>query len=491
MQKLLKISILSLIFFFEVDSNAGNLLDSLKSIGKSIKEEINKNKNNQNPDNSSNPSLFQEKDNDEKTSNIKLTEKTILAAEEKTSDGLIIQTVISEGIGETVQAAAQNAAQNALTNVVGSFVDSTKLLEKRTQIKDGIKSQTKNIKSDIKEYSQGSIRKFEIIETTKENGLFKVTAKASIVIEDFKVYIKKLAESENTVEQGLFAAIETEDKQNKNVLEILRNAIAPAISGEVMKFEIGKPELTPKEWNLDNRFIQQPPYFYGDNQDVRLLDLYKFKVDFTRTTDGNYIDNFKKTLRSIAKKEVTVQLTASDVGNNQYEWTWLLQEKLYGNPNKKSPKDNSLVFLLEGKGYPYKLTAYQLPIAYEKAQFGCEPFFTKKPINKIVPEFVIELLDSSGSVISEMYNSELWNNEANVRNAKLGPGKFISTSYGFFKNGLFSGTLSNPFSLVGCIYFSDQSVTLIRANSHTSNLLLPITDKEKSAVKIRGKLVQQ
>jgi hypothetical protein len=64
-------------------------------------------------------------------------------SQEKTADGLILQTVISEGVGETVQAAAQNAAQNALTNVVGSFVDSTKLLEKRTQIKDGIKSQTK------------------------------------------------------------------------------------------------------------------------------------------------------------------------------------------------------------------------------------------------------------------------------------------------------------------------------------------------------------
>jgi hypothetical protein len=418
-------------------------------------------------------------------------------SQEKTADGLIIQTVISDGVGETVQAAAQNAAQNALTNVVGSFVDSTKLLEKRTQIKDGIKSQTKNIKSDIKEYSQGSIRKFEIIETTKENGLFKVTAKASIVIEDFKVYIKKLAESENTVEQGLFAAIETEEKQSKNAIDILRNAIAPAISGEVMKFEIGKPELIPKEWKLNQAFLDLPNLsdaFYSDGyQDVRLLELYKFRVEYSRTTDKNYIENFKKTLRSIAKKESTIQLTVSDYLSDGFNWKGTLLQKLLGNWQGDLPKDTSLVFLIEGgETPPDKLTAYLLPISYDKVQFGCEPFFTKKPLSKINPEFVIDLLDESGSAISEMYNSQLWNLEYDShRTKKLGPGKYIAHSYGTRKSGLFSGTLLNPFSLTGCMNFYGQSVTTIKSVPHKSYILLPITEKEKSAVKIRGKLVQQ
>jgi len=76
-----------------------------------------------------------------------------------------IKTVIAEGVGSDPQSAAQNAAQNALTNVVGSFIDADKQLEKRTEIANGIRTQTTQIKSSIRDYSQGSIQSFEIVNT--------------------------------------------------------------------------------------------------------------------------------------------------------------------------------------------------------------------------------------------------------------------------------------------------------------------------------------
>ena len=124
-----------------------------------------------------------------------------------------IKTIVVEGVGSDVQSAAQNAAQNALTNVVGSFMDANKMLEKRTAIRDGIRSQTTNIKNDIKEYSQGSIQSFDILEAKHEGGLTRVTAKVAVRIEDFRAYVKKLAEGEAAVGGGLFAQMITEKKR--------------------------------------------------------------------------------------------------------------------------------------------------------------------------------------------------------------------------------------------------------------------------------------
>lgn len=112
------------------------------------------------------------------------------------AETLEIKTVISDGLGTDVPSAAQNAAQNALTNVVGSFIDATKLLEKRTEIQEGVRNETSRIDTNIKEYSQGSIQGFEVLEVSSQGGLTKVTAKVSVRLEDFKNYIKKLAEGE-------------------------------------------------------------------------------------------------------------------------------------------------------------------------------------------------------------------------------------------------------------------------------------------------------
>ena len=167
-----------------------------------------------------------------------------------------IQTVVSEGLGTDVPSAAQNAAQNALTNVVGSFMDSNKMLEKRVEIQDGVRSQTSRIDTNIKEYSQGSIQHFEVLQVSEQAGLTKVTAKVSVRIEDFKAFIKQLAEGKTDVNAGLFSSLSTEKNQKGNLEKIIIDLVNPVVKGEVSRFEVGKPvTVAEAKKEIRNRYI--------------------------------------------------------------------------------------------------------------------------------------------------------------------------------------------------------------------------------------------
>ncbi len=49
----------------------------------------------------------------------------------------------------------------------------------------GIRSQTTQIRTDVKEYSEGTIRSLEIVETQNDGALFRMTAKVGVRVEDF------------------------------------------------------------------------------------------------------------------------------------------------------------------------------------------------------------------------------------------------------------------------------------------------------------------
>lgn len=198
-----------------------------------------------------------------------------------------LKTIEAEGIGSDPATAVQDAARNALTNVVGSFIDATKLSEKRNKIEDGIKSQTTQIRTDIKDYSQGSIQSFEILKSFKENGLTHVVARVTVRMEDFKAYVKKLAEGESTVNgSGLFAQIITDLKQRASKRDILADALLPVMKGEVTKFAVSPPQA-------------------AENGRVR------FTV--TASLDQNYLVNLNKTLNGIGAKR------SRPVQTSQYE----------------------------------------------------------------------------------------------------------------------------------------------------------------------------
>ena len=134
-----------------------------------------------------------------------------------TSEGKEIQTVIAIGIGTSPQGAAQNAAENALTQVVGSFIDAETILTKKTEIRDGVVASQKNSKK-ISDYSQGSIKSFEILNTSQNGSIYNVTARVDVRIEDFRAYIKELAYGSKKINTGLFSSL----KQKKIIHKEIR-----------------------------------------------------------------------------------------------------------------------------------------------------------------------------------------------------------------------------------------------------------------------------
>ncbi len=157
-------------------------------------------------------------------------------------ENLKIKTVTASGFGESIEAASQNAAENALTQVVGSFIDADTLIKKRREIREGVISKTKVIKKDIKDYSQGSIKYFEILNIQENGSIFSITARVDVRIEDFRSYIKELASDTKEIDSGLFASIKTDEENIENKLDLLGKILNPLIKAEVTKINIGEPQ---------------------------------------------------------------------------------------------------------------------------------------------------------------------------------------------------------------------------------------------------------
>ena len=154
-----------------------------------------------------------------------------------------IKTVTANGFGITIESAAQNAAENALTNVVGSFLDVQTLLKEKTKISDGILSETTIIKENINNYSQGSIKYFEILNVQENHSIYSVTARVDVRIDDFKAYIKELASDNLIIDQDLFTSIKVEESNKKQRSELLASVLYPVVKGEVIDIARGNQQL--------------------------------------------------------------------------------------------------------------------------------------------------------------------------------------------------------------------------------------------------------
>jgi uncharacterized protein len=215
-----------------------------------------------------------------------------------------VQTVVAEGVGIDIQSASQNAARNALTNVVGSLIDTQSMLNKRTQIEDGIRTQTKAITSTIREYSQGSIQSFEILDTKNEGGLYRVSAKVSVRIEDFRAYIKKLAEGETAVQSGLFTQAQTATSQNTNKLGLLNDLLRPLIDGEVIQFVLDKPvPLSNSKYKGEDDTLN---YIIKQNGSENV-----FFIPVAASIDSNFLANMKRVVKSTSSANISAPLNSS------------------------------------------------------------------------------------------------------------------------------------------------------------------------------------
>jgi curved DNA-binding protein CbpA len=244
-----------------------------------------------------------------------------------------LQTVISEGVGTDPQSASQNAAENALKNVVGSFMDTNSRLEKRTLIDNGIHAETKNISNDVKEYSQGSIKSFEVLEVKQEAGLFRVSAKVTVRNETFGAYIQQVAKGEISVNNDKLseAASKIEAKQNfenisnniesknkENVDSILKDKIInPLLTGEAQEIILDEPIVVSDalKSNLLNSSVKE--ILENVNQNYLLLPItVKLKDDFFIQVQSvlNQISSEKKILDVKDYKNIRSQ-SDTDIGS--------------------------------------------------------------------------------------------------------------------------------------------------------------------------------
>ena len=227
-----------------------------------------------------------------------------------------VQTIIAQGVGKDVESAAKNAAENALTQVVGTFIQSDKILNKRTEINNGIRQESRSIDTKTREYSQGSIKAFELLETSQDNGLVRVSARVEVRIEDFKAFITKLAEGEAALDVGTTTQVEIQAKKRQNALDILVDDILlPVAEGKAIDFHVGKPQvLSEWEQTSDQRDLawKRPRYRNFVTPDTLVLPI---RIEI----NGNFISNARQLLDSIAISKIRIEF-------------WLLCRRACGRP---------------------------------------------------------------------------------------------------------------------------------------------------------------
>jgi hypothetical protein len=210
-------------------------------------------------------------------------------------------TVITQGIGKDVESAVQRGAEAALIQVVGSFIDSEKLIKKRKEIRNGIRTRTKSISSKISEYSQGSIERLDVLEVAQEDGLTRVTTKVIVRIEDFKRYIKETVLAERKIKTGLLAQLKTGRKQEKNLVQLLHDKIFRPI----LDYQVVVPKLSEISKVTDPKLVSLAlNHFRRTNREFVMSDnefLISFDVDVK--LNPNYLQNALRVLDETAEKK--------------------------------------------------------------------------------------------------------------------------------------------------------------------------------------------
>ena len=149
------------------------------------------------------------------------------------------ETVISSGFGIDLDSALKNSAENALMNVVGTLVEADRLIENRIEITNGIENRVKNVNSRNSRYSQGSIREIELLNSEQDDsGLFRVQARITVEMSDFKAYLTESVLAKKSVNVGLFSRAQVSQQQNSGLTEIVNRILDDLFSLEVYTPEI-------------------------------------------------------------------------------------------------------------------------------------------------------------------------------------------------------------------------------------------------------------
>ncbi|MDA9700251.1 hypothetical protein N9V02_00165 [Prochlorococcus sp. AH-736-L23] len=277
-----------------------------------------------------------------------------------------VKTVIANGYGINIDDAAQNAAKNALTNVVGKFIDAETKLSKKVEIENGLVNQSKNIDRNIREYSQGSISYFEIIEINNIDGIFNLTARVDVKVDDFISYIKQIAYNLKDIDTGMFNEIKANIDNEDNKLDLyIEKVLKPILTGEVTEFEIGK--ALPFNKFPTERFTGS---YWGYQVPEESDPMKMFVVPFSLKLNDAFKKNIKEVLNNLSegknstitfKNWAKMNFTEEDLNPGKkvvgYRWSKnkksmfhymdLFRSKFSKNLSSNKPYENIYVGLVE------------------------------------------------------------------------------------------------------------------------------------------------
>ena len=239
------------------------------------------------------------------------------------------QTVTAVGFGETFDNAVKNASFNALTQVAGTLVDAESYFKYQEEIRNAIVKQSESFSYDVQEYSKGSITFFEIIGKSKAEGIYKITSKVTVGLDNFQTYLNDiLAFGSNIGSYSNSLCMNTfgyDDVCNKDFSFFTKKKLVPDKT-ILIPFEISlrdgyleNTEKILKKISSESIMIDPSPFSY-----------YNFS-DFDPTKDHiiSIVDlsGGKPNIRKYVLKEAKSTLT-----------------KLRGNSNKQKSKDEILLY---------------------------------------------------------------------------------------------------------------------------------------------------
>jgi hypothetical protein len=232
-----------------------------------------------------------------------------------------IKVVTVDGIGSDIQIASRDAAQKALIAVVGSLMDTTTTLEKSTVIEDAVRRETSQLKSNIKEYSQGTIQNFEMLGHQKNGDLVTVNAKVSVRTEELVAAINQDSETKINIDNlRLSVQASVEDNQKNNQARILIDRVLkPIAEYEYTDFTVSKPVPAGEEIEKasivqinpnKSAFVQSLKAKYGN--EFRMRNIHRVIV--SSSLNKSFLESARKTLSKISS-EANIRATLSFVSN--------------------------------------------------------------------------------------------------------------------------------------------------------------------------------
>lgn len=249
------------------------------------------------------------------------------------------------------------------------------------------------------------IQSFELVSISESSGLTKVTAKVTVRIEDFRVYIKEVASGSASVGEGLFAKIKTEANQSKNAVKILQdNFLQPLARGEGLQIQVGPPVPFSQSPFANDINIVQSSFV----QKLGLSSIIAFELSIT--LNDNFWKNSERSLISLSSSSGSLKGQQSGNFNvpqrlrEEDSIIILVREPIeHSLGNFKNYQERmSVVRRLDANFVYYKIDKVRSELrkvspigSYFAGHAGVE----RPDLRNFTPDLVVEITDRSGSAL--------------------------------------------------------------------------------------------